>query len=271
MSRTNLKTDDFCSINSSSAPFYYTFQPGQYNNTYVYGEVGINAAGGSAGSYIRPDVVDVSSFLSGRDNVLSRCNPPIPGLDKVESTPMIPQNNNDVSVLIAKETREKKSAVDLSALDYNRWAPDLPVYPQDLRFIIEDFAPQRGGLDTQNYSKSAWKPTIARGCAVNGDPKMCATILSPSRACGTYCAGVDGYNIKASPPVGKPQSDYPFHGVTSQQLYNVGASSCGEQFFYGANNELGSCPPKAPQMVLLDNDTNKMASAMFTGKEYANA
>ena len=206
MAQTNLKSDSFCSYNQSAAPFYWIFEPGQYNNTYVYGEVGINAAGGTGGSYVRPDVIDVSSYLSGRDDILSRCNPPIPSLDDVAQQPLTIQSG-DASLLIAKDTREKRSAIDLSSIDYNRWTP-LPTDPQNLRFVIEDFSAQRGGLDTQNYTKLAWNPTIQRGAAVNGPKDACRTILSPTMACGDYCDSVSGYsgwngNIVAQMP-GRP-------------------------------------------------------------------
>ncbi len=135
--QTNLNKTDTCSYNISAAPFYYFFSPDQYKNTYTYGEVGLSAAGGTGGSYVRPDVIDVSSFLSGRDDILSRCNPPVPSLDEVEQAPLKQQNSENINILLPKYTKEKKSAVDLGAIDYNRWAPALPVDPQDLRFIIE--------------------------------------------------------------------------------------------------------------------------------------
>jgi len=268
MAQSNLRSDDFCSYNTSAAPFYWIFEPYQYANTYVYGEVGINAQGGGPGSYVRPDVVDIDSFLSGRDDILSRCNPPVPGLDEIAQEPLIVQNSGNVSLLVAKDTREKKSAVDLSVVDYNRWQPNLPVDPQDIRFVIEAFSSQRGGMDTQNYSKSAWQPTIARGSAVNGSAAACQTILDPSRACGEFCNSVSGYsgwnpnqNIRAQMP-GRPQQNYPFKGITSQQVRAVGASACGEQQFYGPNYTSGNCGPQPRQIVLLDNDP--MAQISFS-------
>lgn len=248
--------DSFCSYNVSAAPFYYVMSPYQYANTYVYGEVGLSAAGGTGGSYVRPDVIDVDSFLSGRDDILSRCNPPVPGLDEVAQAPLVLQNNNNVSLLVSKDTREKKSAVDLSSIDYNRWDPNLPVNPQDLRFVIEAFAPQRGGLDTKNYIKSAWQPTIARGSAVNGPPGMCQTIMDPNFACGEFCNTVSGYSgwkgdVQAISP-GRPQMNYPFEGITSQQVKAVGAASCGPQMFYGPNYLSGNCGPQPQQQVLLN-------------------
>jgi hypothetical protein len=270
MAQTNTRSDDFCSYNQAAAPFYWIMEPYQYNNTYVYGEVGINAVGGTAGSYVRPDIIDVSSFLSGRDDILSKCNPPVPALDEVAQKPMTVQNNNNVSLLVAKDTREKKSAVDLSAIDYNRWQPNLPADPQNIRFVIEAFSAQRGGLDTQNYSKSAWHPTISRGSAINGNPGMCRTILDPSFACGDYCDSVSGYStnrgsMQAMLP-GKPQMNYPFDGITSQQVKDVGASPCGEQMFYGPNYTEGSCGRQPSQQVLVDNTlrNNRMAQMPYS-------
>lgn len=247
-SQTDLKSDSWCDYNISSDWYKWTFEPGQYNNTYVYGEVGINASGGSAGSYVRPDGVDIDSFLSGRDDILSKCNPPVPNLDSIAQEPLVMQNNDNVNILVPKYTKEKKSAVDLGEIDYNRWAPDLPAEPQNLRFVIEDFAPQRGGMDTSNYSKMAWNPKIKYGALVNGNSaETCTADISPSKACGEYCAGVDGYNmnIVSRPQLDKPTNDpmYPFFGTTSQDIEAAGAAWCGPNNFYGLNYTQGSCPP----------------------------
>jgi hypothetical protein len=257
MAQSNLRSDDFCSYNQSAAPFYYTFEPYQYANTYVMGEVGIFAAGGTGGSYVRPDVIDVDSFLSGRDDILSRCVPPVPGLDEIAQQPLVPQNSNNVNLLVSKYTREKKSAVDLSAVDYNRWQPNLPVDPQDIRFVIEAFSAQRGGLDTQNYTKLAWDPKVSKGAAVNGPPGMCQTTLDPNFACGDFCNTVSGYsgwkgNVQGMLP-GRPQPNYPFEGITSQQMKAVGGTACAEQQFYGPNYVNGSCGSQPQQMVLRNN------------------
>jgi hypothetical protein len=260
MAQTNTKSDDFCSYNTSAAPFYWTFEPYQYANTFVFGEVGINSSGGSAGSYVRPDVVDVDSFLSGRDDILSKCNPPVPALDEVNKPPIVIQNSENINILIPKYTREKKSATDLGSIDYNRWQPNLPVEPQDLRFVIEDFAPQRGGMDTSSYNKLAWNSTIKHGAAVNGPRNSCETILDPARACGPYCADVNGYmpDVKARPMTGKPlmEPNYPFEGPTSQQIKEVGAAACGPNMFYGDNFDQGSCGAEPVQTVLTGNNPN---------------
>lgn len=273
MAQTNLETDNICSYNQSAAPFYWTFEPYQYANTYVYGEVGLNSAGGAPGSYVRPVVVDVDSFLSGRDEILSRCNPPVPSLDEVtqqptqqpiitqqsivkqdsENSSIMMQDSENVSIMIPKFTREKKSAINLASVDYNRWQPNLPDEPQDLRYVIEDFAPQRGGMDTTNYSKLAWNPTTKRGSAVNGPRNSCETLLDPARY-NAYSASVSGVNprLQARPLNGKPpmENRYPFVGPTSQNIKSVGATACAENEFYGPNYTDGSCGPQPPQNVL---------------------
>lgn len=288
--QTNLKSDGFCRYNQAGAWFEYIFQDGQYDNKYMIGEVGINAAGGVPGSYVGPSVIDIDSFLSGRDEILSRCNPPVPSLEELNAPKLVSQDSNisqrnqrvnkketfeniqpDLSMLISKDTREKKSAIDLSSIDYNRWDYNIPVEPQDLRFVIEGFSAQRGGMDTQNYAKSAWKPSVDRGSAINGDPRMCNTTLRPGFACGEYCNSVSGYSgwngdAKAVLP-GKPQENYPFTGITSQNIKDVGATRCGEQQFYGPTYTEGSCGPNAPQRVMKNQDSMAYAP-MYS--EYGN-
>jgi hypothetical protein len=254
MAQTDLKSDAWCSYNQSAAPFYWIFEPSQYANTFVYGEVGINSQGGAAGSYVRSDVIDVDSFLSGRDEILSKCNPPAPSMDNMEQPPLIVQNNENTNILLPKYTREKKSAIDSGAIDYARWQPALPSDPQDLRFIIESFSGQRGGLDTSNYAKLSWNPSVARGAAINGDKMSCDTILSPTRYCGEYCSEVNGSNpnIIARPMYSKPvnEPEYPFNGPYSQDIISVGSASCGPNMFYGDNYDQGSCGPQPPMRML---------------------
>jgi hypothetical protein len=260
MAQTNLKSDDFCGYNQSAAPFYYMFQPGQYENTFVYGEVGVSAAGGTGGSYVRSDLIGISSFLSGRDDILTKCNPPTPDLDSLNEPRMSAQNNASVELLVPAYTKEKRSAVGLDAIDYNRWQPDLPVNPQNLRHIVEDFAPQRGGLNTTNFVKLSWNKYNnglgGVGIAEAQDPNLAKLVLDPSRACGPKCSDITGYYQTAMAP-GKPpgQPEYPFTDITSQQLYNVGAAPCGPQFFYGQTFDEGSCPTIVPQ-VLTENTSS---------------
>jgi hypothetical protein len=264
--QSNLQSDNYCGYNTESAEFFWRFQPGQYENTFSMGEVGVPVAGGTGGSYIRADAIDISSFLEGRDTILSRCNPPIPSMDSInrgnlehmttpQSGPDVvpsnwgsdlqniynPQNSNPVN-LIAEQTREKRSQIALGAIDYNRFDPGLKTDPQNLRVVIEDMWPQRGGLDTRNYTKSAWSN---QNNVPNFDNELCRTTLDPSRYCGEYCSSVSGlppYQLSKFP--GKPpgQQDYPFAGITSQQVVAVGAAPCGPQFHYGMQYTEGSCP-----------------------------
>ena len=244
MADTNLKSDAWCMYNQNSAPFFYIFEPGQYSNTYVFGEVGINAAGGTAGSYVRPDVIDISSFLSGRDEMLSKCQPPVPDLDDLEEEKLKTQNSDNSVQLLPVYTREKKSAVELSAIDYNRWTP-LDNDPQDLRFILEDMWAQRGGLDTYNYTTLGW------------NKRQCTDILDPARTCGEFCESVSAYP-GVDPLTGQKKSavstmgtfnqrpaqepQYPFVGPYSQNVSKVGANDgCGENYFYGPRYDQGTC------------------------------
>lgn len=138
--------------------YEYIMQPNQYKNNYTFGEVGISTAGGSAGNYVRADLVDISSELSGRNKKLGgglrgefvkeEISSPVP--KRIE-----PEQNIDTKKLLPIYTREKKSAIDNST-GYNVWHY-LPEDPQKLDHIIENMWAQRGGLDTQSYTKDLWE------------------------------------------------------------------------------------------------------------------
>jgi len=297
--QTDLNSDAYCSFNQETSSFYYIFQPNQYRDTFQLGEVGVNVQGGAAGSYIRPEVIDVSSFLSGREDVLSKCNPPIPSLATINQPTMYVQGqsangstlspgsysgpvktqtqtqtqtqtehftndttNPDPKVLVPLYTKEKHSATELSSIDYNRWQPSLFFNPQTPRYVIEDFAAQRGGLNTTNYIKSAWNN---QNQVENFDKNACMTTLDPSRDCGPDCSLITGYpgvspldgsvkNVVYKAP-GLPPGlpPYPFPGITSQQIVGVGADSCGPTFFNGVNFDKGSCPPSNQTMLTRNN------------------
>jgi hypothetical protein len=256
MASTDLKSDAFCMYNQNASPFFWVMQPGQYENTYAFGEVGINAAGGTGGSYVRPDVVDISSFLSGRDDMLSRCQPPVPDLDDLTTEKLHMQNNDNSRDILPIYTREKKSSIDLASIDYNRWQP-LDTDPQDMRFVIEDMWAQRGGLDTYNYSTLSWN----KGSFAYKEG-ACKNILDPGRACGEYCESVSGYpgnkwisgkklSVVATQPTKPPrEQNYPFLGPYSQNMEAVGAAVCGENNFYGPRYDQGSC--SNPQNTMLE-------------------
>lgn len=263
--------DSACPYNQSAAPFGWVMEKGQYSNNYVFGEVGVSTAGGSPGSYVRPETINVGSFLSGRDDVLSKCQPPAPNPDELKTSPLrqplIPnpnatttpvrsQNTNQTVDLLPKYTREKKSAIDLSTIDYNRWQPQ-DIDPQDLRFIIEDMWAQRGGLDTQNYTKLAWAPG-----SYQYSEGACKTTLDPARACGEFCETVSGYpgtdiltgerKSVVATSFNKPRNEpnYPFKGPYSQDVVAVGADTCGPNHFFGDRYTKGSCP--VPQNKMLE-------------------
>ena len=199
MAQTNLMSDDFCGYNQAAAPFFWVMEPGQYENTFCLGEKGMACASNN----VRPDVINISSFLSGRDNILSKCNPPIPGLVK-QDVSQVEQFSEDsgildnaqfpgtqvsnkmlmeegTSALIPAYTKEKKSANDTGAIS---WIPNtfdfLPSDAQDINHIEERFTAQRGGIDTTNVIKHAW----------NTD--RCNVFLDPSRYCGEECDGANG-------------------------------------------------------------------------------
>ena len=261
MSQTNLKSTDMCSYNQSASPFYWIMQPGQYAPIFTMGEVGVPANGGAPGSYIQPAVTDISSFLSGRDNILSNCVPPTPALDTLNEPKLYPQDQENAEILLPEYTKKKRSSNDLDAVDYNRWQPNLMTEPQNVRFVIEDMWPQRGGMDTSNYMKLAWKN--------NNNPSYnslssCQTTLRPGL---TSDPGISGYpgvnpitgetpNVKYEKfnPVPKNEKGYPFKmgNPTSQKIHSVGASACGPNFFNGMDYDKGKCPINEPDLLRED-------------------
>lgn len=177
--QSNLSADAFCSYNQASAPLEWILEKGQFNNTFAIGSVGINAKENA----VRPDVINIDSYLSGRDDILSKCNPPIPALDDANLPPLTYQDQANVNELQPIYSREKKSAVDLAAVSYLplTFEPSLPNPPQDINHIIFAGAAQRGGADTRNVIKQSW----------NED--NCESFLDPQRACGLYCSEANGY------------------------------------------------------------------------------
>ena len=182
MAQANLKADAFCSYNQASAPLEWILQRHQYENTFAMGSIGINANANA----VRADVINIDSFLSGRDDILSKCNPPIPALDDANMPPLQYQNQKNVNELQPIYSREKKSAVDLAAVSYLplTMEPHLPNPPQRLEQIIFQGAAQRGGTDTRNVIKQSW----------NKD--QCESFLDPQRACGVECSEVNGYTTR---------------------------------------------------------------------------
>jgi hypothetical protein len=272
MAQTHLKaSDDFCGINQESAPFYYSFQPDQYQNTYVVGEVGVIPQGGGPGSYVRADVIDISSFLSGRNDILTKCNPPVPSLeslnkvdikenftDNVESyvSTLETQNKDITNILIPKYTRGVGSEKDISAVDYNRWQT-LYTDAQNPRYILEDMSATRGGASTQQFVKNAWRN---QNQIPNFDENLCKINLDPSR----FCEGCDYINGSSpnlrNQPRGKPpgQPKYPFVDITSQQIFGTTFKG-GNEFFFGPKLEKGSIP----KIPMLDFKSQKQLDPMF--------
>lgn len=194
MSQANLKSDSFCIYSQSAAPLEWILERGQYFNTYAIGTVGINAAS----NYVRPDVINIDSFLSGRDDILSKCNPPIPALDEANEAPLVYQNQQDTNYLQPIYSKEKKSAVDLSAISYLplTFQPELFNPPQDLNHIIFSGWAQRGGANTSNIIKNAW----------NSD--SCEYFLDPQRACGNQCSEVNGYMTRMPFSASDPEAKW---------------------------------------------------------------
>lgn len=190
--QTDLKSDAFCIYNQAAAPLEYTLQKGQYYNTFPIGTVGINAKS----NFVRPDVINIDSFLSGRDDILSKCNPPIPALDEANEPPLTYQNQQNTNRLQPVYSKEKRSAVDLSAVSYLplTFQPEQFNPPQDLNHIVFAGAAQRGGLNTSNLIKNSYYSD------------QCNYYLDPDRACGKKCSEVNGYFTRLPPTKDRPEA-----------------------------------------------------------------
>lgn len=217
MSQTNLQSDAFCIYNQAAKPIEYTLGKGQYYNTFSIGSVGVFPTS----NYRRPDVINIDSYLSGRDDILSKCNPPIPALDEANESPLTYQNQEEINNLQPLYTREKKSAVNLDAVSYIplTLSPELFTPAQNLNHIIFQGEAQRGGLNTSQLIKHSW----------NSD--SCESFLNPQRQCGKDCSEVNGYmtrlpmnkqNPEATwgklPGKDVPQSSWFAPGVTNTQI-----------------------------------------------------
>lgn len=241
MSQTDLKSDAFCIYNQAAAPLEWILQKGQYYNTFPIGTVGINAKS----NFVRPDVINIDSFLSGRDDILSKCNPPVPALDEANEPPLTYQNQKNTNRLQPIYSKEKKSAVNLSAISYLPLTlqPEQFNPPQDLNHVIFAGAAQRGGLNTSNLIKSSYYSD------------QCNYYLDPDRACGKRCSEVNGYVTRLPPTKDRPEAEWgklptglPSHRwmspgmtntqigkaappmrVTSQQVVAAGSDDAGPQ------------------------------------------
>jgi hypothetical protein len=249
MAQSNLKSDAYCLYNQAAAPLEWTLQKGQYYNTFPIGSVGVFAAS----NFVRPDVINIDSFLSGRDDILSKCNPPLPALDDANEPVLHYQNQENLNLLQPIYSREKRSAVNLSAVTYIplSFSPELFQNVQNPKHIIFEGQAQRGGLNTDNLVKSAY----------NTD--SCSYFLDPQRACGKECSAANGYFTRmpysnSNPeakwgtlPKGLPnektwitpmatktqigQADKP-QIVTSQLVASVGAADDGPMMKHRVNN-----------------------------------
>jgi len=194
MAQTDLKSDDFCLYNQAAAPLEYILQKGQYENTFAIGSVGIFPTS----NRVRPDLVNTDSYLSGRDDILSKCNPPIPTLDEANEAPLVYQNENNSNRLQPNYTREKKSAVNLSAVSYLplTFQPEFPTPPQDINHIVFAGQAQRGGANTSNIIKAAWSSD------------SCEYFLNPQRFCGPECSATNGYFTRLPYSPDKPEAQW---------------------------------------------------------------
>ena len=134
----------------------------QYNLT----ETGINS---SVGLHTPQEVINVSSYLSDRGNILTK--ELTPEVKEILSQKNKQINTNTTSTKIKENidyeqflsplsTRGKGKEKDLSDVDWRAGfsgeSSNVPVYPQDLTHIINRNVLERGGLDSNQLIKSTW-------------------------------------------------------------------------------------------------------------------
>lgn len=255
--QTNLSSDKYCIYNQAAAPLEWTLQRHQYENTFPIGTVGIFAAS----NYVRPDVVNIDSYLSGRDDILSKCNPPVPALDEANEPVLHYQNQGNTNELQPIYTRESKSSINLSAVTYLPllFQPELFQNVQNTKHIIFEGQAQRGGLNTDSLIKNAY----------NTD--SCSYFLDPQRACGKECSEANGYFTRMPYSASNPEAKWgklpkgypgkhwlspfetktqvgqadPIGPVTSQLVASVGAAADGPQLKHRVmNSDPYGAPPQ---------------------------
>ena len=79
MVQTDLKSDNFCGFNQAASSMYWILDPVQNNLQYNVGETGVFTG---VGLHTPGQVIDVSNTIvgGGRDNYLTKCNPPVPSM-----------------------------------------------------------------------------------------------------------------------------------------------------------------------------------------------
>lgn len=169
----------FCGYNHSVDTGRWVLAPYQYEDTHCLGEVGLMCASNN----VRPGLVGTDTTLRGNNQTISMCNPyqgawsnennpdnweVMAAYDRNTYTPpssdyylqehigqvkrRVKNEKKNQSNLVSAYTREKRSADNLDAIDFNRWQP---LYQNHQRpdNTIEDMWVQRGGLHSRSYAK----------------------------------------------------------------------------------------------------------------------
>lgn len=180
MERTGLITDNFCLYDQQTEPNDYQLNPVQVNNDIPIGEIGLPV---TRSNHPKPEQINVESMLKGLGDVLSRCLPPPPKLDRKFPLGNLKVQNLKNSDLIQTYTREKHptnpvSAIDKTVYNYN---PHLQLNVQQWDRVNFTGTPQRGGIHSGILIKEAW------------NSEACSDFLPTDRACGMECAEANGY------------------------------------------------------------------------------
>ena len=151
----------------STAPYNWTTDSIQNTEQYNLTDTGINT---SIGLYTPSEIIDVSSYLSDRGNILTKELPPsIKEQNKTYSlNNMEPLKHDKLELgkidstqfLSPLSTRGKGKEKDLSDIDwyagFSGVPSNVPINHQDQKHIINRNVLERGGLNSSQLIKSTW-------------------------------------------------------------------------------------------------------------------
>ena len=161
---TRLNTDlDFNQNEQSLAPYNSIADVIRNTPQYNLTETGINS---SVGLHTPQDIINVSSYLSTRGNILTKeLTPEVKEIlsqkDKqINTSNKIKENIDYEQFLSPLSTRGKGKEKDLSTIDWKAGFSgepiNVPVNHQDLTTVINRNQLERGGLDSNQLIKSTW-------------------------------------------------------------------------------------------------------------------
>lgn len=150
-----------------NGPYNWTIDSTQNSEQYNLTETGIN---NSIGVHTPSDIINVSSYLSDRGNILTKELPPevkkqmksysLNNMDTLKQEKLKIGNIDNTQYLSPVSTRGKGKEKDLSDVDwmagFSGVPTNLPINHQDQTHIVDRNILERNGLDSSQIIKSTW-------------------------------------------------------------------------------------------------------------------